>query len=180
MSNPPPPGNWSDPSWPGQPASGQPDPAGPVSGQPGYGYGYPDPGYSQSGAPEAYPGYPPAYPGQPGPGYPPPYPGHPGGYGYPMPPPMPMNGRAIAAMVMGIIGILALCGYLAPGLIGIVGALLGHSARRQIRDRAAQGRPEQGEGLALAGMITGWIAFGIGLAGTVVIAIAIAISVSQS
>lgn len=158
MSQPQQPGNWSDPSWPSHQS-----PAGyPATDQQPTGYGVP--GQPPAGYPAT--GYPPA-------GYAAP------GYLYPPPAPMPMNGRAIAALVLGVLGILGLCGYLVPGLIGIVGALLGHSARRQIRTAAEQGRPEQGDGMALAGMITGWIAFGLGLAGAVLVTVAIAASISQ-
>lgn len=178
MSQPQQPGNWSDPSWPSQQQQpyGYPDPAGPVSGQPGAQDGYPaftDPGYQQAGYQQA--GYPPA-------GYPPPgygVPMQPAGYAYPVAQAIPVNGRAIAALVIGILGILGLCGYFVPGLIGIVGALLGHSARRQIREAAAQGQPQQGDGMAIAGMITGWIAAGISLLASIGIAIAIVISMNQ-
>ena len=179
MSQPQQPGNWSDPSWPSQQQQpyGHPDPAGPVSGQPGVQGGYPaftDPGhqppdyYQQSGYPPA--GYPPQ--GYPVPAY--------GGYPYPVAAPIPVNGRAIAALVLGILGVLGLCGYFVPGLVGIVGALLGHSARRQIRAAAAQGQPQQGDGMAVAGMITGWIAFGISLLASLAIAAALIININQS
>jgi uncharacterized protein DUF4190 len=97
-------------------------------------------------------GYPaqPGYPGQPGwtppPGYPP-YPA------YVYAPAQPTNGMAIASMVTSIAAFV-ICG----GLFGIVGAILGHVARKQCRERG-----EQGEGMALAGIIVGWIGFGIGL-----------------
>jgi hypothetical protein len=106
----PPPGNWSDPSWPPQ-QPGQQDPGHPVSGQP----------IPQGYAAPMYPGYP------------------------PYPPSPPTNGLAIAALVCSLAG-LATC-ISAP-----VGAILGHVARRQIRERG-----EGGDGLALAGIIVGWI-----------------------
>jgi hypothetical protein len=106
----PPPGNWSDPSWPSQ-QPGQQDPGHPVSGQP----------IPQGYAAPMYPGYP------------------------PYPPSPPTNGLAIAALVCSLAG-LATC-ISAP-----VGAILGHVARRQIRERG-----EGGDGLALAGIIVGWI-----------------------
>ncbi len=69
-------------------------------------------------------------------------------YGYPMyAPPRPTNGMAIGALVVSILS-LAMCG----GLISPVGAILGHISRRQIRTRG-----EQGDGLALAGVIVGWV-----------------------
>jgi hypothetical protein len=71
----------------------------------------------------------------------------PPGYGYP-PPAYPVvaptNGLAIASLVCSLAG-LAVC------LSAPVGAILGHIARRQIRERG-----EQGDGMALAGIIVGW------------------------
>jgi len=76
----------------------------------------------------------------------------PPGYGYtayPYPAPAPTNGLAIAALVCALAG-------LAVGISAPVGAILGHIARRQIRERG-----EQGDGMALAGIIVGWILTGI-------------------
>jgi hypothetical protein len=78
--------------------------------------------------------------------------GAPPGYGYtayPYPAPAPTNGLAIAALVCALAG-------LAVGISAPVGAILGHIARRQIRERG-----EQGDGMALAGIIVGWILTGI-------------------
>lgn len=60
------------------------------------------------------------------------------------------NALAIASLVCALTG-LALC-----GVPSIVGAILGHVARRQIKERG-----EAGDGLALAGIICGWIIFGL-------------------
>jgi hypothetical protein len=60
------------------------------------------------------------------------------------------NPLAIASLVCALTG-LALC-----GVPSVVGAILGHVARRQIRERG-----EAGDGLALAGIICGWIIFGL-------------------
>lgn len=68
------------------------------------------------------------------------------------------NGLAIASMVLSIVGMVLLFCYGAGGLLGLVGAILGHVARRQVRDRA-----EGGDGMALAGVIVGWIATGLGV-----------------
>ena len=91
------------------------------------GYG-PPPGYG------AQPGYgpPPGY-GQPG--YGPPGYGPPSGYGYPP----PTNTLAVLALVMAFV-------------FSPVGLVLGIVARRQIRETH-----EQGDGLALAGIIVGGI-----------------------
>ena len=101
--------------------------------------------YSDAGY-QAYPGYPAsATPASPGYGY---------GYG----PPMPVrrtNGLAIASMVVSLASIV-ICGFPA-----IVGAIMGHVARRQIRERG-----EDGDGMALTGVIVGWIVFALSVLGT--------------
>jgi len=96
-----------------------------------------------SGDPAGLSGY--AAPAYPGGGY--------AGYGQPMPLSRPTNGLAIAALVCSLAG-LATC-ISAP-----VGAILGHVARKQIRERG-----EEGDGMALAGIIVGWILTGIGVVG---------------
>jgi hypothetical protein len=113
--------------------------------------------------------------------YPPPaYGGGYGGYGvpeqaayaaYPVP---KTNGMAIASMVVSIVGIALLVCYGIGGLPGLVGAILGHVAKRQIRDRQ-----ESGDGMALAGIIVGWIAFGLAVLFVGVIA-ALFISIANS
>jgi hypothetical protein len=134
--------NWPEPNWAAPEQQQQPyaDP---------YGAGVPtSPGYA---------GYPPqSYP--PAQGYP--------QYGYGMPPAPPStNGMAVAALVVSIVGALGLCGYGVGGVIGAVGAILGHVARKQIRQTG-----EGGDGLALAGVIVGWIAAAIGVVAILVIA----------
>ena len=106
-----------------------PPPTGPPPGVPGpYGQpGHPQPQYGP-------PGYPP--PGYSQPGYPPP------GYGAPGFPPVyarPTNTMAILALVMAFV--------FAPA-----GLILGIVARKQIRETG-----EDGDGLALAGIIVGGI-----------------------
>ncbi|MEJ3743223.1 DUF4190 domain-containing protein [Actinomycetes bacterium KLBMP 9797] len=71
------------------------------------------------------------------------------GYGYPPVYAQPTNGMAIASLVCALAGI-ATC-ISAP-----IGAILGHVARKQIRERG-----EGGDGLALAGIIVGWIITGL-------------------
>jgi len=110
---------------------------------------YSDPGYGGGGG--GYPGYPAsATPASPGYGY-----GY-GGYAQPMPV-RQTNGLAIAAMVVSLASIL-ICGWPA-----IIGAIMGHVARRQIRERG-----EEGDGMALTGVIVGWIVFGLSVIGTLV------------
>ncbi|MGY1822631.1 DUF4190 domain-containing protein [Geodermatophilus sp. SYSU D00079] len=116
---------------------GDPPPA-PPPPPPGYapttGHG-PPPGYTP------FPGYgvPPGYGPPPGYGVPPGY-GPPPGYGLPGSYRRPTNSMAILALVMAFV--------FAPA-----GLVLGVVARRQIRETG-----EEGEGLALAGIIVGSIA----------------------
>lgn len=121
------------PSQPGQPDN-WPDPSWPSAQGPGY----PDPG--MPGSPVAY-----------GPQSVPPGYGIPPGYAqpYPYPTSRPTNGLAIAALVLSLSGIFT-C------VTSIVGAILGHVARKQIRERG-----EEGDGLALGAIIAGWIITGL-------------------
>ncbi len=81
-------------------------------------------------------------------------------YGYSPygPPQRPTDGMAIAALVVSCMSVVTMCGYGVGGLVGVVGAILGHVARRRIRQSGAQG-----DGMALAGIIVGWITTVIGL-----------------
>jgi hypothetical protein len=101
--------------------------------------------------------------------YPPAYGAYPPAYGYGPPAPPPANGLAIAALVVSCVAVAGLCGWGVGGLLGIVGATLGHVARRQI-GRTGEG----GAGLALAGIIIGWACMAIGVvmvAGIVLLAV---------
>lgn len=68
------------------------------------------------------------------------------------------NGMSIASLVLSIVGAFLLCAYGIGGVVGVVGAILGHVARGQIRERG-----EAGDGMALAGIIVGWIAGALGI-----------------
>ncbi|MDG9704408.1 DUF1707 and DUF4190 domain-containing protein [Streptomyces sp. DH37] len=65
-----------------------------------------------------------------------------------LPPPPPTNNSAVAALV---------CGVLTPlyGVTAIPAVILGHKARAEIRRTG-----EKGDGLALAGLVLGWLAIG--------------------
>jgi Domain of unknown function (DUF4190) len=71
-------------------------------------------------------------------------------YGYPTA--RPTNGLAIGSLVTSI------AAFFVCGPIGVVGAIMGHKARRQLR-----GRNEAGDGLALTGIVVGWIGFALSL-----------------
>jgi Domain of unknown function (DUF4190) len=94
-------------------------------------------------------GYPPPVP-PPGGGYPgyPGYSAYPGGY---PPSPAATNGMAIASLVCSLVGLL--CGLGLP-----LGIIFGFVALSQIKQSSQAGR-----GLALAGIIIGFVALGIGL-----------------
>ena len=85
-------------------------------------------------------------------------PGGPPGYGYA--PGVTTNGKATASLVTGITTLVlsCCCGF---GLVGIVPIVLGARARTEI---ARSGGQQDGDGLALAGIITGAVATAIGLA----------------
>jgi hypothetical protein len=61
--------------------------------------------------------------------------------------------------VVSCVGAPAICLYGASALVAPVGAILGHVARRRIRAVGAGG-----QGMALAGIIIGWVATALGLA----------------
>ncbi|SDY05184.1 protein of unknown function [Micromonospora pattaloongensis] len=147
MTQPEQPGPWSAPSGPAQQPTGSQDPTYQMAAQPTTEQPLPGP------PPVGQPGhgqFPPAGYAPPAPGYPP--------YGYPVMAAPPSNGLSIASLVVSIVGIVGLCGYGLGGYLGIAGAVLGHVSRRQIRTRAQLGQPESGDGMALAGIIMGWIA----------------------
>jgi hypothetical protein len=116
--------------------------------------------YPSMPAPEPFP---PPLPAFPGPGYPPPVgPYPPAAQGYPGMPPMPgmmplgyapaprTNGLAIASLVCSLLG-LATC-----AATSILGVIFGHLAKSQIKQSG-----EDGESMALAGLIVGYIGLAI-------------------
>jgi hypothetical protein len=99
-------------------------------------------GYDAGGQPA---GYPYDY------GYGPPY-------GYPGPPRRDTDGMAIASLVVSCVSVAGLCAWGVGGLLGVLGAIFGHVARRRIRTTGAGGA-----GIALAGIIVGWVMAAIGV-----------------
>jgi hypothetical protein len=65
---------------------------------------------------------------------------------------------AIASLVVSCVAALGLCASGVGGVLGIVGAILGHVSRRRIRNTGASG-----DGMALAGIIVGWSVAAISL-----------------
>ena len=145
-----------DPSAVAYPTAYAPQPSDPSPGA--YPTAYiPPPDPSAVAYPTAY--YPPpAGAGYPQPGY---------GYGAPYsyfgqyPQARATDGMAIASLVVSCAAVLSLCAWGIFGLLlGTLGAIFGHVAKRRIRDSGASG-----DGLALAGIIVGWISAVLGLIG---------------
>jgi hypothetical protein len=105
-------------------------------------------------------------PAGPPPGQPPAYPGAPG---YPVAASAPTNNNAVLALILGLVS-LAVC-----QIIGPVAVIIGQRARREI---ARTG--EQGDGMALAGVITGAISTVILALGVVALIAIIVIAAASS
>ena len=137
--------------------AGEPDPQQPSTEQPTGEQPYAQPGVQPYSQPyeQPYGQYPePAYPqpGYPQPGYPQPdyaqpYPA----YGYAVA--RPTNTLAVVALVSSIVGI-----FIIPILASIAAVILAPMARKQIRETG-----ENGDGMAVAGMIVGWVGLGLWL-----------------
>lgn len=112
----------------------------------------------QSYAPQPYPTQ--AYPAPPWGAYPPAQAPYGGAYPPPWPMPRATNGMAIAAMILGILWV-----YWIGSILALV---FGYVARSQIRRTG-----ESGDGMALAGIILGWIGVGI-LAAVIIIPLFVA------
>ena len=122
----------------GDPAPSAPHASNPYEQPPqGQQLAYPQQPYGQPGYTQ--PGY--TQPGYAQPGYPQPY----GNYAYP--PARPNNSLALVSLLCGIGGVTIL-----PFVASIVAVITGHMARKQIRETG-----EGGDGMAVAGLILGWI-----------------------
>ena len=127
---------------------------------PGYQPPYPSP-YPPGYQPPYQPGYPSPYPA----GYHPPYqggyPGQPAypGYFQPVPPGPRTNGFAIASLVLGVVWIWWLGSILA--------LVFGYLALGQIKKQG-----EAGRGIAIAGIVLGWVGVVTGVLFGVLIAVA--------
>lgn len=76
------------------------------------------------------------------------------------------NSYAVASLILGCVSLLMLTMCFLGGLAGIPAVICGHYARRQIRDSQMR---QKGEGMALAGLITGYISSAIIVIGAAVI-----------
>ena len=76
---------------------------------------------------------------------------------YAAPPSLPTSGMAIASLVLGVGGLTVV-----PLVGSILAIIFGYAARNDIRQRPDE---VSGEGLAMAGIIMGWIAVGLTVLG---------------
>lgn len=169
MTYPSPDDAWQDPARSGQPSAPPVDPTRPTNDPPvpeqptGYDpYAPAQPAAGQPGG-DAYP-----MGGQPAPGHPPAgY--YPTGYPpYPYPPVRGTNSMALAALILSLVGV-------GSCITAPVGAILGHVARRQIRETG-----EQGDGMAKAAIIVGWVLTGLLLLVIAFYVVVIVLAVSDS
>lgn len=88
---------------------------------------------------------------------PPRSPGYPPGHYHPYPV-APNNGNAIASLVCGIASVLMFFTCFFGILAGVPAVICGHLALRQIGESAV---PMAGRGMAIAGLVTGYITVGL-------------------
>ena len=159
---PPPPASGSPAQASGLPAQASGLPAQPVPPAPQPTQSHPGavPSWPQTGyaPPPAQPGYgtPPAQPGY---GAPPAQPGYApyGTPGYPVATPRPTSGLALTSLICGIAGLI-LVWAVVPLAASIAAVITGHMALTQVKRDPRMG----GRGSAIAGLILGYIAIGIG------------------
>lgn len=87
---------------------------------------------------------------------------------------MPTDGLSIASLVCGILATMS-CVY--GALLGIPAVICGHLSIKKINDSPV---PVQGKGMAIAGLITGYIGILMSLGLVVVFVIAFASSATHS
>ena len=85
--------------------------------------------------------------------------------------PPPTSGLAIASMVLGLIGLLAI-----PLVASIAAVICGHLAKSQIRQAAGR---LAGDGFAPTGLITGYLGILVSLAFVILIVVGISAAVNS-
>jgi hypothetical protein len=88
--------------------------------------------------------------------------------------PRETEGLAIASLLVSCSAVPALCAYGIGGLLGIVGAIMGHVARRRIRANGTDGA-----GMALAGIIVGWVTTALLVLGIAAVIVLVVLSESD-
>lgn len=78
------------------------------------------------------------------------------------------SGLAIAVMVLGIVGLVLLCGYGIGIIPAVIALAMAPSARREVH---SSGGRVVGEGFIKAGVVCGWVTVGVFLAAVVIIGI---------
>ncbi|WP_019137283.1 DUF4190 domain-containing protein [Cellulomonas massiliensis] len=163
------PGAGAQPSGPEQGAagapSGQPHEGGPQYGSPQYGapqYGAPQYGSPQYGSPQ----YGAAQPQYGAPQYGSPYPYAQPGFGS-----TEKNDLGIWALVLGIASFVLSCMF----LTGIPAIILGRKAQRAADEGRANNR-----GMATAGLVLGWVAVGLSVAGVLLFGVLLAVGAFSS
>lgn len=87
------------------------------------------------------------------------------------------SGMSVAVLVLGIVGLVLLCGYGIGIIPSIVSLALAPAAKREI---AAAGGQLGGTGFIKAGVVCSWVAVGITATVTVGVVIAIIIAAATS
>ncbi|MCU1482674.1 MAG: hypothetical protein JWQ19_3460 [Subtercola sp.] len=67
------------------------------------------------------------------------------------------------------LNVLAVISLVSAFFVSVAAVVTGHIALSQIKRRTAQGRPEQGRGLAVAGLVIGYVGVAAGIAGLCVV-----------
>lgn len=70
----------------------------------------------------------------------------------------PTDNSAAASLICGVVGVIFSCAWGIGGLLGMIAVIMGMNARRRLSKPGCQFR---GEGMALTGIIFGWVSVGI-------------------
>lgn len=101
---------------------------------------------------------------------------HPAGAGYPPPlglqvvPAAPTNGMAVASLIFGLVGLFVL-----PVVAPLLAIIFGHLARGQIRSSG-----ERGGGMAVAGLVMGYLALAFALIGFLIFIVIVLIAAAAA
>jgi apolipoprotein N-acyltransferase len=85
-----------------------------------------------------------------------------------VPQPVQNNSNSIISLIAGILGLTLL-----PAIGSIVAIITGLMARKEIREARENGVSMGGDGMAVAGLVMGWLGVGLGVCVCCVIAVAL-------